>query len=454
MSNLESNSVVSNDLKKEEIRCMISTVYDLQKMRISAGNRLVQSFYISLGVKPSTSPDDAGELEVKFIDTLKKEFKLISDAVVANRELLGKEIRPETAIKRILAGDEKLIDAITAKQTRGSKQKPTDTSLTGDISEIELIKYITNDNLYGLVSSYMKLLESEEGLVKVLDKTVKEHPLWDAFFKDIKGCGTLMSAVCIAYLDPFKAKYPSSFFRYCGLDTVQDEDKFGNPLFLKKVNGQVLGQKVRIKYGYYNEAGEQVFEDVKPLSEYDADGNQLFVSESGETVLKFPIERVIEGETYTVYEDIDTNEEYVGDTVISQHGRRMGDTEMFEYTDKDGNIALKRGITYNPVVKTKLMGVLTGCLIKAKDPTYSKIYYDYKSRLENSEKHKNSTPAHRNMMAQRYMIKQFLRNLHTEWRHLEGLPIYEPYEVEKLGHKPHHLNEQQYQLAQEYKASH
>lgn len=57
------------------------------------------------------------------------------------------------------------------------------------------------------------------------------------------------------------------------------------------------------------------------------------------------------------------------------------------------------------------------------------------------------------MMAQRYMIKQFLRNLHTEWRHLEGLPIYEPYEVEKLGNKPHHLNERQHQLAQDYKTN-
>lgn len=29
-----------------QIRCLISNVYDLQKLRISIGNRLVQSFYI------------------------------------------------------------------------------------------------------------------------------------------------------------------------------------------------------------------------------------------------------------------------------------------------------------------------------------------------------------------------------------------------------------------------
>ena len=112
---------------------------------------------------------------------------------------------------------------------------------------------------------------------------------------------------------------------------------------------------------------------------------------------------------------------------------------------------MKRGITYNPVVKTKLMGVLTGCLLKAKDPVYSKIYYDYRQRLDNSSYHCNFTDGHKNMMAQRYMIKQFLRNLHTCWRVLEGLKVYEPYEVEKLGHKPHHLNEQQYLEAQKCK---
>ena len=34
----------------------------------------------------------------------------------------------------------------------------------------------------------------------------------------------------------------------------------------------------------------------------------------------------------------------------------------------------------------------------------------------------------------RYMIKEFVRELHIVWRHLEGLPNYEPYETAKLGY--------------------
>lgn len=40
----------NNDLTKEQVRCLVAGVYDLQKLRISAGNRLVQSFYLSRGI--------------------------------------------------------------------------------------------------------------------------------------------------------------------------------------------------------------------------------------------------------------------------------------------------------------------------------------------------------------------------------------------------------------------
>ena len=110
----------------------------------------------------------------------------------------------------------------------------------------------------------------------------------------------------------------------------------------------------------------------------------------------------------------------------------MGDTEMVPYyvigadgekvlaLDEDGKPKLKRSITYNPKLKTKLMGVLTGCLLKAKDPVYSSIYYDQRIRLDNSTYHKNKSAAQKNMMAQRYMIKEFLRDMWKTWRELEG----------------------------------
>lgn len=406
------------DVLKQQIRCLIANVYDLQKLRISAGNRLVQSFYLQLGVAPSTSPDDVDKEEKKMIDRLKAEYKRITDAVAENNKSI------KSNIKALRESDE----------------------------EGKRLTLIRNDQDFKLVESYTYLLKAEEESTKSLDKYVKQHKLWDAFFADIKGCGTLMSAVCIAYLDPYVAKYPSSFFRYCGMDTVQDEDKDGNKLYLEKVEGVVTGVKVREAYGYYNSEG-QYFGKVQMMDNLSDEGNILFKGEDGGLYEQRQLTKVVDGQEMLIYEEVESGKEYVGDVVVSQHGRKMCDTEMVEYVDAEGNRKLKRSITYNPFVKTKLMGVLTGCLIKAKDPVYSKIYYDYKARLDNSPRYEGYTPAHKNMMAQRYMIKQFLRNLHTEWRHLEGLPIYEPYEVEKLGNKPHHLNERQHKLAQDYKTN-
>lgn len=406
------------DVLKQQIRCLIANVYDLQKLRISAGNRLVQSFYLQLGVAPSTSPDDVDKEEKKMIDRLKAEYKRITDAVAENNKSI------KSNIKALRESDE----------------------------EGKRLTLIRNDQDFKLVESYTYLLKAEEESTKSLDKYVKQHKLWDAFFADIKGCGTLMSAVCIAYLDPYVAKYPSSFFRYCGMDTVQDEDKDGNKLYLEKVEGVVTSVKVREAYGYYNSEG-QYFGKVQMTDNLSDEGNILFKGEDGGLYEQRQLTKVVDGQEMLIYEEVESGKEYVGDVVVSQHGRKMGDTEMVEYVDAEGNRKLKRSITYNPFVKMKLMGVLTGCLIKAKDPVYSKIYYDYKARLDNSPRYEGYTPAHKNMMAQRYMIKQFLRNLHTEWRHLEGLPIYEPYEVEKLGNKPHHLNERQHKLAQDYKTN-
>jgi hypothetical protein len=261
-----------------------------------------------------------------------------------------------------------------------------------------------------------------------------------------------MAAVCIAYLDPYKAKYPSSFYKYCGLDTVQDEDKDGNKLYLKKVNGTVLPQKVREKVYYITADGEPYYGKAKATTDFDAEGNQIYKGVEGETLRMEYATKVVDGVTVPVFEDIESGEEYVGDVVVSQHGRRKGDTEMVEYTDADGNVQLKRSITYNPIVKTKLMGVLTGCMLKAggkivtdengkviedKRSEYRRIYDDYRARLDMSSKHKDYTTAHKSMMAQHYMIKQFLRRLYEEWRAEEGLVVYPPYEEAVLKNKPH-----------------
>ncbi len=103
------------------------------------------------------------------------------------------------------------------------------------------------------------------------------------------------------------------------------------------------------------------------------------------------------------------------------------------YLDKKGKEAKRMGITFNPFLKTKLVGVLGSCLLKANDPTYRPIYDGYKNRIENHPKHAEKTKAHRHNMAVRYMIKQLLVDLYKEWRTAEGLEVHAPYHEAKLG---------------------
>lgn len=392
------------DATKEQIRCLLANMYDLQKLRISAGNRIVQSFYLSMGIDNKTKLSENEEESLKAIEAIKKEYKSITEGAVDKNCTTNKMIK--------------------------------------ELQKNDKLKFIRNDTDYRLVTSYIKLQESEDEAYKVLNKYVIQHPLWVAFFNDIKGCGPAMSAVCIAYLDPYKARHVSSFFQYAGLGTTQDEDSEGNKLYKRADTYAKVRRKIKYVYKCDGEDYQYTGKIIK-TGELNENGIEIITTNTGEYLQAVEMSRLVNGEYVPVYEDIETKEEYVGNVFISEHGTSLRDTVMVEYTDKNGKKATRRSITYNPVLKTKLMGVLTGCLMKAKDPTYSTIYYDYRARLDKSKQYKDTSNSHKNAMAQRYMIKQFLRNLWVTWRQLEGLPVDNPYEVEKLGNEPHKYNEYQ-----------
>jgi hypothetical protein len=132
---------------------------------------------------------------------------------------------------------------------------------------------------------------------------------------------------------------------------------------------------------------------------------------------------------------------YAGIDVVTNGDESRGRSRRKEhlrevaYIDKDGKPATRLGITFNPFLKTKLVGVLGPCLIKANSDPYRAIYDGYKHRLESHPKWSQTTKAHRHNAAIRYMIKRFLCDLYAAWRHCEGLPISDEYAVAKLGIK-------------------
>lgn len=109
------------------------------------------------------------------------------------------------------------------------------------------------------------------------------------------------------------------------------------------------------------------------------------------------------------------------------------------YKNAKGEVTETVGISFDPFLKTKLLGVLGPSLLKAAAVTkngtkkYAEAYYNYKNRLENHPVHKTKTPKHRHNMAIRFMIKRFLVDLYEVWRPLEGLTAHDEYSKAKLG---------------------
>lgn len=127
------------------------------------------------------------------------------------------------------------------------------------------------------------------------------------------------------------------------------------------------------------------------------------------------------------------------------------------YINKDGEEATKMGITFNPFLKTKLIGVLATSFLRSgvvgktpeqkeqekltkikisttyKPGSYGEVYVNYKHRLETNPDHAEKTKGHRHNMAMRYMVKIFLIDFHKAWRKIEGLPVSLSYCEGKLG---------------------
>lgn len=152
---------------------------------------------------------------------------------------------------------------------------------------------------------------------------------------------------------------------------------------------------------------------------------------------------------------------YAGlDVLEDGTGRTKAKSTMVdkEYIAADGTIKIKKSLTYDPWIKSKLIGVLAPSIIMLdRKGVYRKIYDEYKNRLNNEPwraealieciskgnvvYEENGRPKMRpafpkiriENMSRRYMIKMFLIDLYVHWCVLEGIPVKTPYCEEKLG---------------------
>ena len=278
------------------IRVMVRGAYDIQKLRIQMGNRIVANWKAKLGQAPSATEETLDEAEKSLLDNLRESYKKLADGVAT---------------------------------------LPRQSTFKGD----ELISTYTE---LVLIDQYIGLEKQEATQFSRLGNVLKDFPIYNEFLVNVYGIGPAMAGVILSEINIHAAEYPSSLWKYAGLDVAGD------------------GQ-----------------------------------------------------------------------------GRSRRKEHLVEstYIDADGVEQKKNGISFNPFLKTKLVGVLGSSFIKqsAAKCQYRKIYDDYKHRLENSPAHADKSKGHRHNMAVRYAVKRFLADLYVAWRTLEGLPVANEYSVDKLG---------------------
>lgn len=282
---------------RQSLRQSVRAHYDMQKLRIQTGNRIVANFKALLG-------QEAGVKEV--------------DLDTSARDLLK---RLRTRYKRMARGI--------------AERRKSLVSLFGH-------PIISDEGHADLVRSYFDLEQNEEQSAKVISRSVGNFPIWDGFLKGVKGIGPMIAAVLITEIEIARARYPSSLWKYAGLDVAGDGG-----------------------------------------------------------------------------------------------GRSKREAHLVEreYTAKDGSTKMRNSITFNPFLKTKLLGVLGPSFLKANNAGYRQLYDEAKHRYATDPRHADKSKGHVHNMAMRVMVKRFLADLYNVWRPMEGLEVAPTYQEAKQGHQ-------------------
>lgn len=323
-----------------DLKTMVRSVYDLQKLRIQQGNRIVANFKAKLGQAPSESEETLDNASKALLLKFRSKDKLMTTGAIEALETLdGEEAESEDAKKeKATAGIVTLLLAKHYATMVPDGELPKPKAFKGNA-------VISNYTELCLIQQYKEIQKQEETQFKRLAIALKDFPVYNLWLEKVKGVGPAMAGILISELDVSKAEYASSFQMYAGMDVGPDG-------------------KGRSKQAAH---------------------------------------------------------------LVEKH-----------YKDRDGKDQVRKGITFNPFLKTKLLGVLGGSFLRTRSP-YADVYNNYKNRLANHPAHVTKTPLHRHRMANRYMVKIFLQDFWCEWRMIEGLPVTAPYHVAKLGLSDHDL---------------
>lgn len=155
------------------LRSFVKGFYDLQKVRIQIGGRLVANFKVKLGQEPGTKEDTLDAEALALLVLLRDTYKKMTDAV-----------------------------PLTARTFEAE-------GIISDFAE------------YSMIHLYLDLEREELRSDKAIKDLVVQMPIWRNFLADVKGCGPRLAAALLSVIIIERAEYPSSLWALAGYDVLQ-----------------------------------------------------------------------------------------------------------------------------------------------------------------------------------------------------------------------------------------
>ena len=309
--------------------------------------------------------------------------------------------------------------------------------------------YINSHLIYTSCVIYETYLKNEAKAEKSLKRALQDIDIWTEILEHEKGVGPVIAARIIAAIDFNGTNHPSSVIKFAGLDQViirpdRSEDvemsqkEFYNIVCMLHKDWQIIN---------YNTTLEGMPEldintyDIKYKSDCLPTYNSYLVATKAFTDME--AKKILQIEDLLGYPGFKIIVEYIWknliidekmtadgpDYVVRKRARNKSDKTTTTYIDTDGKVKVKGGIGYNAKLKSSLLFLLSGSLLKANNETYSSIYNDIKQRLR--QKYINlgvdpegpGTKKHIHNMASRTMVQKFIENLWISVRKLRNLPL-------------------------------
>jgi hypothetical protein len=193
------------------IRSFVKGAYDIQKLRVSTGNRIAMQFKTKLGIKPGEKEPTLAPLDPAGESGLENDPEPLVVEQTEDQKAKDRKKKEAAKILNVLRLNfRKLMDGI--KKELPSKEKFTGNEIISEYSELCLL------------ALYIDMERREDSHFRRLEGLLNDVPIWTEYLKGIHGCGPAMAGVIISEFDPHLARHVSSFWKYAGLDVVVDAE--------------------------------------------------------------------------------------------------------------------------------------------------------------------------------------------------------------------------------------